>query len=72
MLDLACNIDKGDRINRTVFGAILILGALLGLGKFFLFLMGAIMVAEGLIGWCGVPYIITKLKLDEKFSFLKR
>lgn len=62
MENVNCNIVESDRINRSVFGVILILGALIGLGRFFMFLIGAIMLAEGIIGWCGIPYLVAKFK----------
>lgn len=62
MFSIACNIDKTDRINRVVFGALIFLGALVGLGKIFFMLVGIILVAEGLIGWCGIPLLVEKLK----------
>lgn len=62
MENVNCNIVESDRINRSVFGVILILGALIGLGRFFMFLIGAIMLVEGIIGWCGIPYLVAKFK----------
>lgn len=61
-----CNIDKTDRINRVVIGLFLLLGALLGAGKWFLLLAGAVLVAEGLMGWCGIPIMVEKLKRMNK------
>lgn len=68
MENVNCNIDKSDRINRSVFGGILILGAIIGLGRFFMFLIGAIMLVEGLIGWCGIPLIVAKFKSKTESS----
>ena len=62
MFKIACNIDKSDRTNRIVFGIILILGALVGLGKMFMILLGAIMIIEGAIGWCGIPVLVAKIR----------
>lgn len=62
MFSIACNIDQTDRINRVVFGALIFLGALVGLGKIFFMLVGMILVAEGLMGWCGIPLLVEKLK----------
>lgn len=61
MMNVTCNIDRSDRINRTVLGVLLLLGVLLGLGSWFYFLFGVIMVAEGVIGWCGIPFVMQKL-----------
>lgn len=63
MAKLSCNIDKNDRINRTVMGAILVLAALIGLGRGFMFLAGAVMVVEGIIGWCAIPQLTEKVQV---------
>lgn len=65
MLNVTCNIDKTDRINRTVLGIFLVLGVVLGFGKWFFFLFGIIMIAEGVIGWCGIPVMMEKLGLKK-------
>lgn len=57
-----CNIDKTDRINRVVIGAILFLAALIGMSKVFFMVVGLILVIEGWIGWCSIPYLISKIK----------
>lgn len=62
MFKIACNIDKSDRTNRIVFGIILVLGALVGFGKIFMILLGAILIIEGAIGWCGIPVLMTKIR----------
>jgi MFS-type transporter involved in bile tolerance (Atg22 family) len=57
-----CNIDKTDRINRAVIGAGLFFAALLGMSKVFFMVVGLVLVVEGLIGWCSIPYLISKIK----------
>ncbi|MGC1181961.1 YgaP-like transmembrane domain [Legionella sp.] len=57
-----CNIDKTDRMNRVVIGAILFFAALIGMGKVFFMVVGLVLVVEGLIGWCSIPYLISKIK----------
>lgn len=66
MLPNKCNIDNNDRVNRTVIGIILCLGVLLGMGAFFYFLVGVILIAEGAMGWCAIPSMIEKWKLKQK------
>ncbi len=66
MLSPSCNIDKTDRINRVVIGVFLLLGALLGAGKWFLIILGAVLIAEGLVGWCSIPVAVAKLKTLKK------
>ena len=62
MFSLQCNIDKTDRINRIVIGVLIILAVVLSMSKFFFILLGLALIIEGFIGWCTIPYIITKLK----------
>ena len=57
-----CNIDKTDRINRVVIGIVLFLAALIGMSKVFFMVVGIVLVIEGWIGWCSIPYLISKLK----------
>lgn len=57
-----CNIDKTDRINRTVIGFVLFVAALIGMSKVFFMVVGVVLVIEGLIGWCSIPYLISKIK----------
>ncbi len=57
-----CNIDKTDRINRAIIGAILFFAALLGMSKSFFMIVGVVLVLEGWIGWCSIPYLLSKIK----------
>lgn len=59
---LTCNIEKSDRTNRIVIGIIIILGAILGFGRFWAILVGAILIVEGYIGWCAIPVLMEKFK----------
>lgn len=59
----SCNIDKTERINRTIIGVILVLAALLGAGKLFFIVVGGLLILSGLVGWCSIPVIMEKLKL---------
>lgn len=61
-MSFTCNIDKTDRINRIIIGLGLCIAALVGVGKFFYIILGLILVIEGFIGWCSIPYFITKIK----------
>ncbi len=63
---IKCNIDQTDRINRTVIGVFLCLGVLLHLGALTCFLLGVILIAEGIIGWCSIPILIEKIKINIK------
>lgn len=57
-----CNIDKTDRINRAIIGVILFFAALLGMSRSFFMVVGAVLVIEGWIGWCSIPYLLSKIK----------
>ena len=62
MFSMHCNIDKTDRINRAVIGAILLIAALIGMSKVFYIVMGLVLIVEGIIGWCSIPYLISKIR----------
>lgn len=62
MFPTHCNIDKTDRINRTIIGAALCIAVLIGMGKFFFLILGLVLIIEGVIGWCSIPYLISKIK----------
>jgi hypothetical protein len=66
MFSVKCNIDKTDRVNRTVIGLAIILGALFGLGKLFFLMLGLVLVIEGIIGWCSIPLFMKKWFLEER------
>lgn len=57
-----CNINKTDRINRAVIGVVLFIAALIGMGKVFFMVVGLVLVIEGMIGWCSIPYLMNKIK----------
>ncbi|KTC84238.1 MULTISPECIES: YgaP family membrane protein [Legionella] len=61
-MKFTCNIDKGDRINRTIIGLVLCIAALIGLGKYFYITLGLVLMIEGIVGWCSIPYISSKIK----------
>jgi len=66
MLSRHCNIDKTDRINRTIIGLLLCIAALIGMGKLFFMIIGLVLVIEGMIGWCSIPYLINKIKHNRR------
>jgi len=68
MLNVTSNIESNERVTRLVIGAILLIGALLDFGRMFLFLVGIILIAEAVIGWCGIPMLSEKFKLNELFK----
>ncbi len=62
MLTSHCNINKTDRINRSVLGVMLIIGVLAGMSRTFYLILGIILIIEGLVGWCSIPYLISIIK----------
>ena len=62
MFSAHCNIDKTDRINRTVIGLVLCIAVLIGMGKLFFMILGLVLIVEGVIGWCSISYLINKMK----------
>jgi Protein of unknown function (DUF2892) len=68
MFNVTSNINANERITRLIIGVILLAGLLLGLTKFFSFLLGVILIVEAIIGWCGIPILSEKLKLDALFN----
>lgn len=67
MFNVASNLESNERLSRLVIGIVLLIGVLLGLGKLFAFLVGVILVIEAIIGWCGIPILAEKFKLNEIF-----
>lgn len=65
MFNLPCNIEGNERVTRIVIGAVLIIVVLLGLERFFVPLIGIALIAEGIIGWCGIPILSEKFKLAD-------
>lgn len=61
MFNITCNIDKSDRTNRIVFGALILVGVLF-MSKLYFILLAIIMIVEGIVGWCGIPGLVEKLK----------
>lgn len=72
MFNLPCNIEANERVTRLVIGIVLFLGAVLDFGRMFLYLVGIILIAEGVIGWCGIPILAEKLKLNDLPFFKKK
>ena len=62
----SCNINKTDRINRSIIGIIIFLATYFGASQYFFFILGGVLLLEGLIGWCSIPLIIQKLKIKKK------
>lgn len=66
MFSKQCNIDKTDRINRTVIGIVLFIAAFVGMSKNFFMVLGIILVIEGIIGWCSIPFLLRFIRPSKK------
>jgi len=62
MFSKQCNIDKTDRINRSIIGVLLFIAACVGMSQTFFMILGIILIVEGIIGWCSIPYLLSKFK----------
>jgi hypothetical protein len=68
MLNLPCNIEPNERVTRIIIGAVLLILELIGLGRFLVPLIAIVLIAEGIIGWCGIPILAEKFKLYDLFK----
>ena len=62
MLNITCNIDKSDRVNRVVFGVLILIATVLNLGKWFFVLLSLVLIVEGIVGWCGIPNLVNRVQ----------
>ena len=65
-MSTSCNIDQTDRINRAVIGLIIFLASLVGASWIFFALVGIVMIIQGLIGWCSLPYLLELFQPKKK------
>lgn len=56
-----CNLQNDEKMHRMIIGAIIFLAALLGMGKVFFMVVGILLAVSGVIGWCAIPYLMSKL-----------
>lgn len=64
MFNLPNNISKRERIVRGAIGGLLLIGAIIGLGKVFAVLVGLLLIAEAGLNYCGIVDLIARFKLD--------
>lgn len=62
MLNLPANINKPERVARGVIGGVLILGGLVGAGPIFMFIIGAVLIAEASLSYCGIVDGLSKME----------
>lgn len=56
-----CNLQNDEKMHRMIIGAIIFLAALLGMGKVFFMVIGILLAVSGVVGWCAIPYLMSKL-----------
>jgi len=57
-----CNIDQTDRINRACIGVLIFLCGLFGMSTTGFMVLGGILFAQGLIGWCSIPFLLKQFR----------
>lgn len=55
-----CNLENDEKMHRIIIGVIIFLAALLGMGKVFFMVVGILLAVSGVIGWCTIPYLMSK------------
>lgn len=58
MYKLTPNLDEIGKYTRIVIGVILVLAAIIGLGRVFLFIAGVVLIVEGILGWGATPFAV--------------
>ena len=56
-----CNIDKTDRICRSLIGIVLMIAAYYQMSYHFFMILGAVLLIQGFIGWCSIPFLLSKI-----------
>ena len=56
------NIEQSESTAYYVYGAILIIGAILGFPRIFAILLGIGLLAEGYLKWSFIPFVMSKFK----------
>lgn len=62
MFNLPINISKREKMVRGILGAVLIIAAMIS--PIIVMLVGVALIAEAVIGYCGVVQLIEHFKLD--------
>ena len=61
----SCNIDKTDRINRSILGILIFLAAYFDASRNFYMVIGVVLLLEGIIGWCTIPILLKKIRIKK-------
>ncbi len=59
---MICNISHKDRTTRVVIGSIFLIVGFIEPTSNIIRILSAILIIEGLIGWCGIAAIMDKFK----------
>lgn len=60
---IRCNINKSDRINRIIIGALIFLASWFHFSDLFFSCLAVVLMVEGIIGWCSIPFFLERIKL---------
>ena len=60
---MICNISHKDRTTRVVIGSIFLIVGFIEPTSNIIRILSAILIIEGLIGWCGIAAMMDKFKL---------
>lgn len=55
---MKCNISQKDRVTRIGFGLLLLAAYFLSWSRDAFWIIGGIMIIEGMIGWCGMATLV--------------
>ena len=61
-----CNISIKDRVTRIGFGLLILAAAFFSWSTEALYLIAAIMIGEGFIGWCGMATLVDAWQARKK------
>ncbi len=61
-----CNITVKDRVCRIGFGLLILAALLLSWPKQTVILITLIMIAEGIIGWCGLASLVDRYQQKDE------
>lgn len=59
---MQCNISQKDRVTRIGFGLLLVIAYFAHWSREALLIIAAIMIIEGIVGWCGMAAIMDRIK----------
>jgi hypothetical protein len=55
-----CNISVKDRVTRIGFGLLILLAVMLSWPQHSFVVIAAVMIIEGIVGWCGMATLVDR------------